>query len=86
MTCKLCGHVVNVAQTDGGNLIATAQLVQHVQTRHPKQAFEAVNLIAPYLAMWFFSSLDEEQAKQTRQALLKGFAEEVKARVEKWRK
>jgi fructose-1,6-bisphosphatase/sedoheptulose 1,7-bisphosphatase-like protein len=88
LKCKICGHVVDtgVDPVQGAILMVT-----HVQTRHAKLAFAAVNAIAAYVSTFFFEPLVSdpvsegvnlfEQYKETKKTLLHGFREWCKAGI-----
>lgn len=89
LKCKLCNHVVDVANDP---IKGAVMMASHVQTRHAKLAYGAVQAIAAYLSTYFFEPVVDgpavlkpddvdvvlgvtEQYKETKKNLLQGFRE-----------
>ena len=89
LKCKLCNHVVDVANDP---IKGAVMMASHVQTRHAKLAMGAVQAIAAYLSTYFFEPVVEsltsdtkettpdqmamyETYKETKKNLLQGFRE-----------
>jgi hypothetical protein len=55
LKCKVCEYVVDTTSDPVQSAIA---MVKHVQVKHGKLAFAAVNAIAAYVSTFFFRPVD----------------------------